>query len=50
MEHHWVRLVLIASCLVVPGYVLDDRMLDEYNYDDELDFVLLLASSSIEEI
>jgi hypothetical protein len=38
--------VLIAFCSVVPVHVLDGKMFDERNYDDdELDFVLIWASS-----
>jgi hypothetical protein len=43
--------VLIASCLLVPVHVLDDKMFHEYNYDDdEPDFVPIWASSGREEI
>ncbi len=37
----------IVSWLFVPVYVLHDKMFDDHNYDDELDFVPILASSEI---
>jgi hypothetical protein len=43
--------VSIVSYQFVLVFVVDDKMLDEHNYDDdELDFVPILASSAIEEI
>jgi hypothetical protein len=40
--------VSIASCQFVLVSVVDDKVFDEHSYDDvELDFVLILASSSV---
>lgn len=53
MEHHSVESMLIASFLWVRIEVPDDRMSDEYNYDDdddELDFALRSASLQMNEI
>ena len=51
MEHHWVESMLIASFLWVRIEILDGKMSDEYNYDDddELDFVLRSASLQMNE-